>query len=265
LPAVNPNGLEGPAELKTLIANLLMPLPVALVLVFAGLLLLCLHRRRSGRSMLAGAFALVFLASWGPVADALLAPLEARHPPVMDPARLPGVEAVVVLGSGYNSLAELPITGQLDDSAVVRLAEGVRLYRQLSGMAGSPGARLIVAGKERTHQDGYVLALLALGVPPADVLPMGIVHDTAHEARRVRAMIEPGQPFLLVTSASHMDRSIRHFRRVGLHPVAAPTRHKSLREDRSRLDYWVPSARHLRKTERALYEYMGMVSIELDH
>jgi uncharacterized SAM-binding protein YcdF (DUF218 family) len=89
--------------------------------------------------------------------------------------------------------------------------------------------------------------------------------DTAQEAYAVRDVLAPGERFLLVTSASHMPRSVRHFQRAGLEPIPAPTRFKTGNRSGSMLAFWLPSAQHLRKTERALYEYMGLVALEWDH
>jgi uncharacterized SAM-binding protein YcdF (DUF218 family) len=243
--------------LKKIAAVLLMPLPLALLLVVAGGLLLVLRYRRSGGLLLGLGLLVVFLAAWGPVADALLGSLERRHPPVLDARPYEGIAAVVVLGSGFNPAGSLPITSQLTDSGLIRLNEGIRLYRQL------PGARLVLTGGpvfgSAASAHGYAEAALALGVPAEDLVLLDTPRDTIQEAFAVLELLGGGQPLLLVTSASHMPRSMHNFQRVGLAPIPAPTRHKSLREDRRHLAYWVPSALHLRKTERAVYEYMGLV------
>jgi uncharacterized SAM-binding protein YcdF (DUF218 family) len=244
--------------LKKIAAVLLMPLPLALLLVVAGGLLLVLRYRRNGGLLLGLGVLVVFLAAWGPVADALLGSLERRHPPVLDARPYEGIVAVVVLGCGFNPAASLPITSQLTDSALIRLNEGIRLYRQL------PGARLVLAGgpvfDSGAAAHGYAEAARALGVKAKDLVLLDTPRDTAQEAVAVRELLGGGQPLLLVTSASHMPRAMHLFQKAGLTPIPAPTRHKSLREDRSHLTYWVPSALHLRKTERAIYEYMGLLA-----
>jgi len=249
--------------IKKLVATFAMPLPMTLLLLLLAALLAIMGWRRGARGLAGGAMLLLLLASWAPVADALLGPLESLHPPLLDARSLPGVSHIVVLGSGYHADPDLPITSQLGDSAVIRLVEGVRLWRQV------PQARLVLSGGNIFEREsvarGYSRLANALGVDALsmDLLEMPI--DTAEEAYAVLDLAGADARIVLVTSASHMDRARRHFERVGLEVTPAPTRHKSLRENRSRFDYWVPSASHLRKTERAIYEYLGRASLWLDH
>ncbi|MEJ2700306.1 MAG: ElyC/SanA/YdcF family protein, partial [Desulfuromonadales bacterium] len=151
----------------------------------------------------------------------------------------------------------------LSATGLVRLDEGIRLYRQL------PAARLVLSGGpvygSDTMAEGYARAALALGVPASALVKLDTPRDTAEEARAVRKLLGVGRPFLLVTSASHMPRAMRLFQRGGLKPIPAPTRHESLRENRSRFRYLVPSAQQLRKTERAFHEYVGMLAVGFDH
>ena len=251
------------AILKGLVATFVMPLPFALLLTVIGLAALGRGYRRAGLgSVITGAL-VVFLASWGPVADGLLGPLERQHPPVVAVSDNSQTRAVVVLGGGWYPEAPWPVTSQINDSAVVRLMEGIRLYRAV------PGARLIATGGNRRGGDpaawGYAQAAMQLGVPEGDIVTLDTPEDTAQEAAAVRDLLGAGEGFYLVTSASHMYRAVRHFHTVGLEPTPAPTRHKTARETPDRLGYWVPKAQHLRKTERALYEYMGLLSQSLDH
>jgi len=242
--------------IKKLVATLVMPYPLTLALLITAGVLFWLGRRRWAGGIAVSGVMVLLLAAWAPVADGLLGALERRHPVVLDASAYPEARHVVVLGSGYVRDRSLPITSQLVDSGVIRVAEGVRLYRQMAN------GRLVVTGGSAFSDwhpaDGYAELALALGVPEADLLVLNEPRDTAEEARAVAALIGHGEPFLLVTSASHMARSMIHFRRAGLDPLAAPTRHKSLRANRSDPAYWVPNASHLRKTERALYEYMGL-------
>ncbi|MCG5531223.1 hypothetical protein LRD18_10155 [Halorhodospira halochloris] len=60
-----------------------------------------------------------------------------------------------------------------------------------------------------------------------------------------------------------MPRAVAHFHAAGLDPIPAPTRQKTGLDPRDELDFWVPSAKALRMTERALYEYMGLVAARL--
>lgn len=249
--------------IKKFVATFAMPLPLTVLLLVLAAMLVMMGRRQAARALVGGAVVLLLLASWAPVADALLGPLEQRHDPLLDASSLSGVSHVVVLGSDYRVRPGMPITSQLGDSAVIRLAEGLRLWRQL------PQARLVLSGgnifERESAARGYSRLALALGVDALNMDLLEMPMDTAEEAYAVLDLAGPDARIVLVTSASHMDRARRHFERAGLQVIAAPTRHKSLREDRSRFDYWVPSASHLRKTERAVYEYLGRVSMLLDH
>ncbi len=253
--------------LKTLAGTLLMPFPLALGLVILGLMLRRRKRewRRIETGIAAGGALLLLLASWQPVADALLAPLEDRYPSLTDSARLSGVTAVVVLGGGWWPLAEgWTITSRLSESSAVRLFEGLRLLRVL------PEARLVVSGADRRADRapvawGYAEAAQALGLPSSRIRVLDTPVDTAQEAKAVRAALGAEARLVLVTSASHMPRAMAHFRREGLDPVPAPTQRLSRRSNYDALEDWVPAADYLRMTERAWHEYLGLVALRWDH
>ncbi|MBK5965863.1 hypothetical protein CCR95_17715 [Thiocystis minor] len=211
-----------------------------------------------------GALLCLLLASWRPVADAVLAPLENWHPPLVDPTGLDGVAAVVVLGGGWWPDARWPISAQLEESSAIRLFEGVRLLRVL------PEARLVVSGASRGGEVapvalGYAEAARALGVPRERILVLDTPVDTAGEADAVREALGIGPRLVLVTSASHMPRAVRHFRAVGLDPIPAPTHRRAGRANGERLRDWVPSTEELRKTETAWYEYLGLLALGWEH
>ena len=250
--------------LKSLVATLLMPLPVALLLVLGGAWIRARGARRTGFVTGFAGLLLLFLAAWSPVADRLLKPLEQAYQPVLDVSALEDIAAVVVLGAGWEPDADWPAGTRLNDSSVHRLMEGLRLLEAL------PEAKLVVTGGSRRADEapvaqGYAAAAQALGVDPARIVVLDTPTDTAQEAYEVRELLGTEARFLLVTSASHMPRSVRHFERVGLDPIASPTHYRTGRDGPDRLRYWVPSSDALRKTERAVYEYLGLRALEWDH
>jgi len=183
---------------------------------------------------------------------------------VLEVSALEDIAAVVVLGAGWEPDADWPAGTRLNDSAVHRLMEGLRLLEAL------PDAKLVVSGGSRRADEapvaqGYAAAAQELGVPAARIVVMDTPTDTAQEAYAVRDFLGTEARFVLVTSASHMRRAVRHFERVGLSPIASPTHYLAGRDGPHRLRYWVPSSDALRKTGRAVYETLGLRALEWDH
>ncbi|GAB2728839.1 ElyC/SanA/YdcF family protein [Halomonas garicola] len=248
---------------KTLAAQLLMPLPLCMGLLALGAVLLKCRYRRAGWSAFALGAAVLALASWGPVAERLLMPLETRYPALQDLPEAPPAEAVVVLGGGWRPGAPWSSVGRLNNSSAIRLMEGIRLWQQASDLP------LIVTGASRDPGEapiarGYGDAAKALGVPETRLRLLDHATDTGQEAQAVREALGEGATVVLVTSASHMPRAMRHFQKAGLTPVAAPTHYLLDVGKQHSLGYWLPSARHLHKTERAMYEALGHLALRLE-
>ncbi|WP_444984396.1 ElyC/SanA/YdcF family protein [Halomonas mongoliensis] len=249
--------------IKVLASQLLMPLPVSLGLMALGLALMAWRCRRAGVAAAAIGLAILVLASLGGVAERLLGPLEARHPAL---EALPEEElaAVVVLGGGWRPEAPRSSVSRLNDSSAIRLMEGIRLWRQ------HPELPLVVTGASRDPDiapvaRGYAAAAAELGVPEGRLMVLDWPTDTGLEAQAVREALGEGARVVLVTSASHMPRSMRHFRQAGLEPLAAPTHYLTQHDQTGQLRHWVPSATHLRKSERALYEALGLLAVGWEH
>jgi uncharacterized SAM-binding protein YcdF (DUF218 family) len=245
------------SSLKLAAATWLLPLPVGLVLICLGLLLRIGARRRAAHILIALGVTVAVLATLGPIANLLLLPLETHYPAVLDAAALqPQPQYVVVLGSGYYPRVGLPVTAALDAVGVVRLAEGVRLLRQL------PGAQLIVSGGPQHHEPpvarGYALAATALGVPADSLILLDTPRDTAAEIRALHTRIGAAA-VLLVTSAAHMPRAMALSHREGLHATAAPTGNLTASSSWSPL----PSGSSLRDSETALHEYEGLLALAM--
>ncbi len=214
--------------LKKAVAFWLMPLPLCVELLGAGLVVSVLARRpRIGRWLFALA-ALVLLAFANrAVSNGLLRPLEGRYPAVPEvapgariPADLDPCRFVVVLGGGHADVTTLPAVGQLSTSALARIVEGVRLLRIL------PEARLIVSGPgapgRPTHAAVLARAAESLGIDGGRMVLIEAARDTEDESHAVARLVGKTR-IALITSAWHMPRAAALFRRAGVDFVACPT------------------------------------------
>lgn len=250
--------------IKTLTALLLMPLPLFFGAMALAVVCFVLNRRWLARLWAIGGLSLLFLLSWGPVAERLLLPLETAFP-AQETEALQGlsteIDTIVVLGGGWSPALRASVVGQLQESSAYRILEGVSLWHALDQ------PQLIVTGTSRREDEpsiasAYAATAAQLGVPTENIVRLDDPTDTAQEAQAVRAYLGDAEStVLLVTSASHMPRSVRHFERAGVTTLAAPTHYLTGRSEPGHLAYWIPSAQNLRKSERAIYERLGMLAV----
>ncbi len=242
--------------LKRVLGNLTQPLPLALLLLLAGLGLQLSGRRRAAGALLAAIAAALLLAlGYGWLCDGGLRELESRHPPLADAGPHRGIKWVVVLGGGLVSDPALPVTGQLTEGSQLRVIEGIRLYRQLAG------AKLLLSGGPVFNDvpESRAMAGLAvsLGVPGGDIVQDSVALDTEAEARVVARMVG-GDSVILVTSAAHMPRSVALFARAGVSCLPGPANHLVRRPPRFNPDRLFPGSGAFRRAEVFLHERIGM-------
>lgn len=246
--------------IKSATASLLMPLPIMVAVFVLGLVIWCCGRSRQGLMVCSAAVGFLVLLSWAPVADRLVGALEKHYPPVLEIAEYENIDAIVVLGGGWSPDLPLQPSAQLSDYSALRLMEGIRLWRQ------NPDLKLVMTGRSRKLDEesiasGYARAARSLGVPDDRIVRLDWPVDTGQEALAVAELLGKGANIVLVTSASHMPRSVGHFERAGLNPLAAPTQFTAGRNAPDTLRYWVPAAYHLEKSERAIYELLGLIAL----
>ena len=240
-----------------IIGALLAPLSLVLLLLLVAGILLAVQWRRTGYAAAATSLALLLLLSSEPVARGLLSPLESRYPPLQDAAALGDIRWVVVLGSSATGGADHPATTRLSGVAALRLIEGLRVHHAL------PDSRLILSGGSvfGGAPSGTVMSRAAreLGVPAAQLVIHPDPRNTHEEALRIRDTVGE-EPFVLVTSASHMPRAMALCKHAGLQPIPAPTSWRTLSNQRSGdVRRFLPSASALAMSERAFHEYLGLL------
>ena len=231
--------------------------------VFAFGTLLLFHRRTVvwGRRWLAGALLGYWVLSIPVGALALAWPLTRSHDHrLATAADAGGAQAVVVLGGGTVSYVSAGVG--IDDllNSGLRLAEGVRLYRLL----GEP--LLIVSGGNtqqldppRTEAQALRQSALNLGVPAARIVVEDGSRNTREQAERIGTLLAERriERFVLVTTPTHMSRSLAIFRKAGMSPVPSASRLRSEQDE----DLWtvMPDRKVLVISDSAIYEYAAWI------
>ena len=236
-----------------------MPVSLCFELLLFGVILLWFTRRqRMGKVFVTCSLVFFAVATYGPFSRWMLEPLEFRYPPIMTPAELPHVKWVVVLSGGHTTDHRLPPTSRLNPETMTRLVEGIRLYRS------KPGSRLLLSGgvvfgsspSAETLRD----VALELGIPDKDIVVENKSRDTAHEALLVQKIVGK-DPFVLVTSASHMPRSVALFRKQGMNPIPAPAGYLTKEDSKKRISPGIlfPDAYEFVRLEGAIHEHLGIL------
>jgi len=244
--------------LKKFLGNLLMPVPITLLLLLWALLLLLRRKTRwLGIMVVLLATTLLFISSYAPLGSQYISQFETQIPSYQQ-TQVPA-DYIAVLGSWHQSVSNQPVTSELSPTAIVRLAEGIRIYRL------NPGSRLIFTGFKGLKKDpvSYPEKLrelaLALGVPDEDILVFNGPRDTMEEAEVIAANFSDAS-LVLVTTAVHMPRALNLFQRVGLDPVPAPTEHLS----KPVKNWWnFPTGKTLAQSEYWAHERLGLLWVDL--
>ena len=254
--------------LKKFISFWLMPVPLCLTLIVAGLImLLATKRTRLARGLLIAGGLLFALFANKLVSVALVRPIEATFPPIPEltagtpiPASLQRCRYVVVLGSGHSNSPGFSANNQLASAALARIVEGVRLIRVL------PDAKLILSGGGEpgypTHAEVLGRVAQELGFPADRMLRIETVRDTEDEAQAVRRLVGEA-PVALVTTAWHLPRAAGLFRRAGVDTLPCPTNYTarpSAKFQWSEFDWDVES---LERSTAAVRERIGYVWVWL--
>ena len=237
--------------LKKIIEFVLMPMSVLLVLFFVGIIMLWLAKtQRAAKIILTGTCLILVLMSYGFLSYWPLEKLESLYPPLdMKTTRLNGLTWIVVLAGDRQE-------------TMVRLAEGIRIYRVLRG------ARLLVSGGKvyptapAPASEEMAGMAAGLGVNPADIVQENMSRDTKDEAKIIKSMLGEKR-FILVTSAYHMPRSMALFTAQGMRPTPAPTGFLIKEGNYLSPARFFPSSEGIHDAEVVVHEYLGILGARI--
>ena len=234
--------------IKKFITFFVEPSGVVLTLLVLGLYFLYRDRYKFAKIFLSLGFGLFFLFAYPPFANFLIQNLEDRYSKY---DYQQDIRYIHVLGSGHNTDETQPLSSQV--GAIRRILEGVIIHKQIKG------SKLILTGyKGKTDISNAQMnekVALSLGVKKEDIILGTEPKDTQEEAIFTKSIVDK-EPFVLVTSATHIPRSMILFESLGLNPIAAPTK---FYKDEFRGFLRVPDIESFENSTTAFHEYYGML------
>ena len=239
--------------LSKLLPLALLPLGLSLFLLLVGVI-------ARWRWPVITALLLLWVCSLGLVSQGLWRWLEAPWTR-KTAAAAPSADAIVVLSGGRHPAPGAARVSEWNNPD--RFLAGLELFR--AGKA----PRLLFTGGISPFRPGlppegqrYLREAQLLGIPDAAMATTPPVLNTADEAVAIRRLLPASQSrVLLVTSAFHMRRSQRLFRRQGIQVLPFPVDFQASGRWAGALwrdpTQWLPSARALDDSSRALRELLG--------
>ncbi len=233
---------------------------VWLIVIIAGLVLLSWRRTRSWATPYLVVILVAFwLLSTPALAEWVATRTAGGYAPIRRAEEARGATTIVVLGGGSFTFH---VTGfvlnEPAEGTSFRVIEGARVYRLLNSPTSTP--TVILMGGTTAHRDpaarpesdAMAGAMLALGVPLNDLVFENRSKTTREQALEFKRMFagHESEPFVLVTSPTHMARSMSAFRAVGLKPVASLA---ALRSDGEHF-LWLPTDEALAISDAVIYD-----------
>jgi uncharacterized SAM-binding protein YcdF (DUF218 family) len=239
--------------------------PVSFLLLAGvlGVLLGLTRFARAGRLLMAGAILLLAVGLLTPIGALLLRPLEDRFP--QPPENLPEPAGIIVLGGAVDTPRSRARGQVYLNSDAARMTKAVELARRY------PAARLVftggsgaLLGEGQAEATGARDFFLSLGVPEEKITLEDKSRNTWENGVFTRDMVhpKPGEPWLLVTSAWHMPRSVGIFRRLGIAVIPYPVAYRTFGDSRDVLSLAAVGDRVI-MLDNSIREWIGLLAYRL--
>jgi len=206
----------------------------------------------------------LYLLSIQPVLQLLAGGLENKYP-VAQEAQIKKTNTIIVLSAGSVEgvpVSFSPLPAAPGPSAIVRLCEGVRLYRRIK--VEERGCTIILTGG-RFYGKQYAASvvsrawLISMGIPASDMRLETSSLTTFEEARFVLPTVRSvaAEAVFLVTAAAHMPRAVAAFNKFGMAVIPAPCDFSD--SGKLGLFSFLPEAATLRENRALIWEFLGAV------
>ena len=197
----------------------------------------------------------LYLLSTAPVATVLNKGLEWHQ--ALDTEFCREADAIVILGGGYPRATPEYDDYQPTSISLERVRYGAMVHRQCGVpiLTSGGGARSEAETMANTLQSDYGITARWQEKQSLTTWQNALYsnemlsNELEKEALRV----------ILVTHSWHMPRSVLSFQQMGFEVIPAPTMFTWSKVPWRKLRYWMPQTRHLRSSEIALHEYLGLL------
>ncbi|MEN3791198.1 YdcF family protein [Fulvimarina sp. MAC3] len=241
----------------------LQPLVAIILIGLAGWISVLFGWKKIGRAFFVLAALSLAIVSISPLGLAMTAYLENRFE---RPAQMPAkVDGIIVLGGGFD-------TRVARTRGVIELNEAADRATVAAALARTyPDAEVLFSGgvaaafrDDIPETQSAEQFFLGLGLDPNRLKLDAKARDTFENAVYAEALADPqpGETWLLVTSAYHMPRAMGCFRTVGFDVVPYPVDYRTP----AGADVWQPSTattRNLEKVHFAIREYLGLAAYRI--
>jgi uncharacterized SAM-binding protein YcdF (DUF218 family) len=236
------------------------PSNLVIAIGILGLLLLPTRFARAGRWLAFVSLIVLAIIGLSPVGNALILPLEQRFPPWNAADGAP--TGIIVLGGAVSP----DISAARNEVALNEAAERLTVAAELA--LRYPKARILFSGGsgalifgEGTEAEFAMRVFESFGIPRRRVILEDRSRNTVENAILSKdiARPQPGERWLLVTSAYHMPRAIGIFRKAGFDVEPYPVDWRTAgNEDVFRPFGTVGDG--LRRTDTAVREWVGLLA-----
>ena len=244
--------------LSKIVWALLSPANLLFVMVLAGTVLLFLNRIRLARLLLGTGVALLTLIAFLPIGNWLGTPLETRF--ATNPELPADIDGIIVLGGAVD-----PLRSYIWDQTEIGAA-GER-YLQFAILAQKyPRAQLLFTGgsgalldQEYREADIALYLLESLGIDRRRLELERDSRNTWENAVNSKALVkpQPGENWILVTSAAHMPRSVGVFCAQDWPVIPFPVDHETAPGSQMRISLDI--AGNLSGLNTRFREWVGLV------
>ena len=225
--------------LKKMFSVLFMPMSIGVIFLIITFALLYFNKIKKAKKYLKVSILWMLIVSWAPFGNLMLYPLESVYPKL---EKIPtNIEYILLLGGDRDK----------------RAWEAVRLYHKL------PNVKIITSGfslhDSVSDAKKTKKLLIESGISEGKILMQELAKTTFEEAEHMKKRVGE-KPFILVTAAYHMPRTIALFKKAGLNPIPAPANFNKPEEDGVMS---ILQSKQLQKTEHAWHEYLGLIVYKL--
>jgi len=241
------------------IGMLTLPTNFLIDLGLLGAVLLITRWAALGRALMIVSAVLLAISGFSPLGNLLMHPLEARFP-AWEEAGRGAPDGIIVLGGAIDADLSKGRSQPVFTEASERIFAGAALARRYpqARIVFTGGSADLVSGDAR-EADYAPAAFERLGIAKERILVERRSRNTAENAAFTRDLVkpQPGQRWLLVTSAYHMPRSVGLFRKIGFEVEAYPVDWRT--NDGNLLKFRAIAHEGLDCLDTAVREWVGLV------